>query len=88
MLASGHDVSVAGISSQQLGLPAQDHAGQNSSMDQGDFPEAPHLLAVDGCWGSEGHSLQGIWLLACCSWPRRWPHTHIHMGSTNWTLSY
>ena len=46
MLAFGDDTEVSSIS---WGSPAQSRVTQNSSMDQGEFPQAPHLLAVDGC---------------------------------------
>lgn len=32
-----------------------------------------------------GHCPLGMWLLLGCLCPRGWPHTHVIVGSTNWT---
>ena len=42
-------------------------------------------MAVESCegWGRD-HSFWRMWLLASFLCSRGWPHTHAHMGSTNW----
>lgn len=80
-----HQLATAGVTCTQRD---QDHDGQNSSMNRGRSSPRPHA-----CWqltvaeGGRVTLFRGCGCWQCCSWLRRWPHTHTHMESTNWTLS-
>lgn len=46
---------------------------------------AEELCTADGCWGGRVSSVLEVGVLGRLRMLQRWPHTHAHIGSTNWT---
>lgn len=73
--------------------PAQDQARHNSSTDGGGahmeksfWKTHPQLQSYWQRMAAEGGRITLLWkLLVSCPHPSGWPHTHAHMGSSNWT---
>lgn len=43
------------------------------------------LCTADGCWGGRVGNVLGVGVPGRLRMLQRWPHTHAHIGSTNWT---
>lgn len=83
ILTSRHGRDVADTDSQR-----QDQVNQDSCKDEGRPPETiPVRGATDNRWLMvPGNSLSfGDMAAGRCSCPSRWPHSYVHLGSTNWT---